>query len=106
MLLAWPALARRVVALGLDPERRHTGDASSTCLLNMLGSGGRITDRGHPAFVMLNIEEYRRLQGKASSLFSAGPKSPVLSLPGGAESYKIRANPGKHGRLFAPNFGH
>jgi hypothetical protein len=37
---------------------------------------------------------------------SAGPKTPVLSLPGGAESQKIHANSGKHGRLFAPNFEH
>jgi hypothetical protein len=28
-----------------------------------------ITDRGHCAFVMLDIDEYLRLQGKAPSLF-------------------------------------
>lgn len=29
-----------------------------------------ITDRGQPAFVLLNIDEYHRLQGEAPSLFT------------------------------------
>jgi hypothetical protein len=37
-----------------------------------------ITDRGHPAFVMLNIDEYHRLQGKAPSLFSLMQQLPEL----------------------------
>jgi PHD/YefM family antitoxin component YafN of YafNO toxin-antitoxin module len=37
-----------------------------------------ITDRGHPAFVMLNIDEYRRLQGKAPSLFALMQQLPEL----------------------------
>jgi hypothetical protein len=37
-----------------------------------------ITDRGHPAFVMLNIDEYRRLQGKAPSLFALMQQLPAL----------------------------
>ena len=37
-----------------------------------------ITDRGHPAFVMLNIDEYHRLQGKAPSLFALMRQLPEL----------------------------
>ncbi|MDE1950717.1 MAG: type II toxin-antitoxin system Phd/YefM family antitoxin [Burkholderiales bacterium] len=37
-----------------------------------------ITDRGQPAFVMLNIDEYRRLQGQAPSLFSLMQQLPEL----------------------------
>ena len=37
-----------------------------------------ITDRGEPAFVMLNIEEYRRLQGKSTSLYSLMQRLPTL----------------------------
>ena len=37
-----------------------------------------ITDRGHPAFVMLNIDEYHRLQGKAPSLFALMQQLPEL----------------------------
>ena len=37
-----------------------------------------ITDRGEPAFVMLNIEEYRRLQGKSTSLYSLMQRLPAL----------------------------
>jgi hypothetical protein len=37
-----------------------------------------ITDRGQPAFVMLNIHEYQRLQGQAVSLFSLMQQLPAL----------------------------
>jgi hypothetical protein len=37
-----------------------------------------ITDRGRPAFVMLNIDEYHRLQGKAPSLFTLMQQLPEL----------------------------
>lgn len=37
-----------------------------------------ITDRGHPAFVMLNIGEYHRTQGKALSLFALMRQLPEL----------------------------
>jgi hypothetical protein len=37
-----------------------------------------ITDRGQPAFVMLNIDEYHRLQGKAPSLFALMQQLPEL----------------------------
>ena len=38
-----------------------------------------ITDRGRPAHVLLNIEEYRKLTGKGKSLAEA------LAQPGGPE---------------------
>lgn len=37
-----------------------------------------ITDRGDPAFVLLNIDEYHRLQGKSPSLFALMRKLPEL----------------------------
>ncbi len=37
-----------------------------------------ITDRGQPAYVMLSIDEYHRLQGKAPSLFSLMQRLPEL----------------------------
>jgi hypothetical protein len=37
-----------------------------------------ITDRGQPAFVMLNIEEYHRLQGKTPSLFALMQQLPEI----------------------------
>ena len=37
-----------------------------------------ITDRGQPAFVMLNIDEYHRLQGKAQSLFALMQQLPEV----------------------------
>lgn len=37
-----------------------------------------ITDRGQPAFVMLNIDEYHRLQGKAPSLLAQMQQLPEL----------------------------
>ena len=37
-----------------------------------------ITDRGHPAFAMLNIDEYHRLQGKAPSLFALMQQLPEV----------------------------
>ncbi len=37
-----------------------------------------ITDRGHSAFVMLNIDEYNRLQGKSPSLFALMQQLPEL----------------------------
>lgn len=37
-----------------------------------------ITDRGHPAFVMLNIDEYHRLQGKAPTLFALMRQLPEI----------------------------
>lgn len=37
-----------------------------------------ITDRGRPAFVLLNIDEYHRLQGKATSLFTQMQQLPEL----------------------------
>ena len=37
-----------------------------------------ITDRGHPSFVMLNIDEYHHLQGKAPSLFALMQQLPEL----------------------------
>jgi hypothetical protein len=37
-----------------------------------------ITDRGQPSFVMLNIDEYRRLQGQAPSLFALMQQLPEL----------------------------
>jgi hypothetical protein len=37
-----------------------------------------ITDRGQPAFVMLNIDEYQRLQGATPSLFALMQQLPAL----------------------------
>jgi hypothetical protein len=37
-----------------------------------------ITDRGQPAFVMLNIDEYQRLQGGTPSLFALMQQLPAL----------------------------
>ncbi len=37
-----------------------------------------ITDRGQPAFVMLNIDEYHRLQGKSPSLFALMQQLPEV----------------------------
>ncbi len=37
-----------------------------------------ITDRGQPAFVMLNIDDYQRLQGQAPSLFAQMQQLPEL----------------------------
>jgi hypothetical protein len=37
-----------------------------------------ITDRGQPAFVMLNIGEYQRLQGSTPSLFALMQQLPAL----------------------------
>ena len=43
-----------------------------------LGGPVLITDRVHPAFVMLNIDEYHRLQGKAPSLFTLMQQLPEV----------------------------
>ena len=37
-----------------------------------------ITDRGLPSFVLLNIDEYHHLQGKAPSLFALMQQLPEL----------------------------
>lgn len=37
-----------------------------------------ITDRGQPAFVMLNIDEYQRLQGRSPTLYALMQQLPAL----------------------------
>jgi prevent-host-death family protein len=54
-----------------------------------------ITDRGRPAHVLLNIEEYRRLTGGVVSLAAA------VAQPGGGEA-DFEFDPPRAGRLFRP----
>jgi hypothetical protein len=58
-------------------SRDFTGDVAAAKAAALTGPV-LITDRGQPAFVMLNIDEYHRLQGKAPSLFTQMQQLPEL----------------------------
>ena len=66
-----------IVSARIFSSRDFTRDVAAAKAAALTGPV-LITDRGHPAFVMLNIDEYHRLQGKAPSLFALMQQLPEL----------------------------
>ena len=58
---------------------QHIGRAKKAALTGPVF----ITDRGKPAYVLLGIEEYRRLTGKGRSIID------MLAIPPGVEDVEI-----------------
>jgi hypothetical protein len=66
-----------IMSTRIFSSRDFTRDVAAAKAAALIGPV-LITDRGQPAFVMLNIDEYQRLQGKAPSLFALMQQLPEL----------------------------